>query len=574
MQQAEGIDAEGNKEVDNDRDSTTISDNQGRELGRQCDKRIRDGGVGKLTIERRPQRPAPYIQNRSKQSTIIQHASGLSIGIPRLSPEQSSKGLSVCAGSSTSSVQDSSNMAKQYQKNQKEPVSARILKQLTRSHGYYLSDVVKCEDNDQATRFAEYLQGKLRVYKRGFVLVSVDKDHVHVIHDCSFTNQRCRCKWFEQTEIVHGLRRRNRPPIGRPLCNSLGLTDVQNILKYFRIQGRKTIYLKVGGHVERLHDENSTMEVKGSEGCLPIGLADEGETSEEDHDLPLFGEEYLDQCTLERNRRGREAVARKKERAVGGKQVRRMEKMMTLFKNHPCSPVEGVLNHPVWLLDEDLKFLNGSDREVQSVINNWTKQLCTWSMEDFNVLYSEPDCKPLFGAGYNDVENYYYNVDDSVQIMDDLISYQCNDDDDLKYAFLSDLYNILERKKSKLNSILVYSPPSAGKNFFFDAIRDYFINVGYISKLNKFNSFPVQDAEGRRLIFFNEPNYSEDYIHTLKLLFGGDSTNVSVKYKKEAPIYRTPIIILTNNILTCMSDITFEDRTRIYTWKQAPYHFN
>lgn len=244
---------------------------------------------------------------------------------------------------------------------------------------------------------------------------------------------------------------------------------------------------------------------------------------------------------------------------------------MTLFKNYPMSPVKGLLDHPLWLLDEELKYLGDDDKDVKAVLNNWTKQLCTWTIHDFHTLYSDNDCKPIFSAGYSDIDTYYYDVEESLRIMDELITFQNNDDEEAKLAFLSDLFNVLERKLPKLNSLLVHSPPSAGKNFFFDAIRDYYINVGHMSKLNKFVSFCTQDTNGRRLIFFNEPNYSDDYIETLKLLFGGDSTNVSVKYKEEKPVYRTPVICLTNNVISVMSDVAFRDRLRVYHWRTAPF---
>ena len=540
---------------------TTTSDRE------HIGERSGDGHGGVKCGRRREGAKHRYLPYTWKQSIIKQHPSGLSLslqGVP------SSGECSRVGTDNDSSSQGSSGMAEQHQKD-KETISVRILKELGRSTGTYLSDVVKCRDVQEANAFAECLQRGGKLFKRGLILVSTDADHVHVIHDCSFTTKTCRCGWFKKAEIMFGLRRRDRSSSGRPLCNSLRLTDVQNILKYFSIHQRRTTYLKIGGQLERLPYEDPDLEEPGLEERVREGLAVEGETGEENYDLPLFGEEYLDQRTAERNRRGREAISRKQKSTVGSKQVQRMEKMMKMFMEHPMCPVEGILNHPTWLLDKDLQFLNQSDREVQAVINNWTKQLCTWTIHDFNTLYSDENCKPIFGAGYGNISDYYYNVETSVKVLDDLVNYQCNEDPELVLAFMSDLFNILERKLPKLNTLIIISPASSGKNFFFDCIKDYYLNVGQISKLNKYNSFPVQDTEGRRLIFFNEPNYSDDYLETLKLLFGGDSTNVSVKYKKEAPVYRTPVIVTTNNTLTCMTDVSFRDRIRIYRWVQAPY---
>ena len=138
-------------------------------------------------------------------------------------------------------------------------------------------------------------------------------------------------------------------------------------------------------------------------------------------------------------------------------------------------------------------------------------------------------------------------------------------------AFVTDLYNILERKTPKLNTLVIYSPPSAGKNYFFDCIKDFYINVGHLCNANKYNSFPFQDAESRRLILWNEPNYSPEFLEPIKELLGGDSTNVNVKYKEDCPVYRTPVIVLTNRIVSFMNHYAFKDRIKVYNWVPAPY---
>lgn len=508
-------------------------------------------------------------KNPKIQSTIKSGGAGVPLSLSRPSTigAQSACGHrepSPEIGEGVSSV--SQQLRQSYEKR-----TARILGNLRRSTGYYLSDVIKCTSNEHANEVAEILQRGVGLFKRGIVLISIDKDHVHVVHDCAHSNKSCRCAWIKKAEIMSGFGRRARSSRGRPLCSEIRLADLQNILKYFSLPPRQTVYIKSGGQVERLLCENSSVEEQGSEGCESVGLADEEQESEQGDTVPLFGEEYPGRECAERNRRGREAVARKKASYVGGKQVSRMQKMMDMFKMYPMSPVEGILNHPNWLLDEDLKFLNAEDKEVKAALNNWTKQLCAWNIEDYNVVYSQENCKPVFSAGYGKVEDYYYDVKTSVAVLEELLMFQFGNDEEYVSHFVTDLFNVLERKIPKSNALLVISPPSAGKNYFFDCIKDYYINVGHVSKLNKWNSFPLQDAEGRRLVFINEPNYSEEWIDTLKMLCGGDSTNVSVKYKAEAPIYRTPILILTNNHISIMSHPAFVDRVKQYKWQSAAY---
>lgn len=529
------------------------------------DGRRDNDGLGRPTLE--IDNSGPSNISNDKQSTIKYDGTGIPLGISRVCPKR----RRLDDGNEDSDERTTENIqgvAKSIQKDNSEIVT-RILGELRCSTGTYLSDVVKCRDNDEASRFAKAVSEGAKLFKRGIVLISKDKDHVHVIHDCAYSNKSCRCAFFKKAEIMFGHRRRDRSSRGRPLCNSIRSTDLENILKYFSLSPRETVYLKSGGLVERLSSEDSSLEEQGPSGT--DGLADEGEESKKEDRVQLFGEQPRNLECPERSRRGREALARKKECYVAGKQICRMELMLLTIQNNPTSPVEGILNHPIWLLNKQLRFLNGSDNEVKAVFNNWTKQLCRWNIEDYNVMYSDSACKPIFSAGCENVDSYYYDVEKSIDVLDELIKFQFGHDDEYCFKFVTDLFNVLERKLPKCNTLLIKSPSSAGKNYMFDAIKDYYINVGHVSKLNKWNSFPLQDADGRRLIFMNEPNYTDDWIDTLKMLLGGDATNVSVKYKAECPLYRTPIIILTNDLLTIMSNPSFKDRMKVYHWSTAPY---
>nr|QOD39479.1 NS1 [uncultured densovirus] len=448
--------------------------------------------------------------------------------------------------------------------------SVRIFDILQRSTGRYISDVIECGDDGTANRVAEYISNGNDAYKRGLLLVSIDKTHLHIVHDCSYTTSQCRCTWLQKAEIVYGLRRRGRSQRGRPLSNKLSVSDIKNILFYFTQKGRRTVYIKVGGRVERVPDEMSTMAFQGSEGLEGLEGQGEQSTQNDDTELRRSGEQEADACAR-RSRRGCEAISEKRRSSKGNASVRRMEKIVTMCKNYPMSPVEGILNHPIWLKDEELKFLTGEDKEVKAALNNWTKQLCTWTIDDYNVLYSDETCKPIFSAGYGNVDNYYYGVEQSVDVLVELLNYQFNHDDEYVLAFITSLFDILERRVPKLNTIYIRSPPSSGKNYFFDCIKDYYINVGKMCRANKTNNFAFQDAEGRRLVMWNEPNYSPEFIEILKELLGGDATNVSVKYKNELPVYRTPVIILTNSSLSIERAPAFKDRMKVYLWQPAPY---
>nr|CAD7606348.1 unnamed protein product [Timema genevievae] len=89
--------------------------------------------------------------------------------------------------------------------------------------------------------------------------------------------------------------------------------------------------------------------------------------------------------------------------------------------------------------------------------------------------------------------------------------------------------------------------------------------------MNKRNNFSLQEATGKRILLWNEPKYESAYTDTLKWLTGGDSLSVRVKQKKDSHVYKTPLIVPTNNRIGFMYEEAFRDRIKNYTWKAAPF---
>lgn len=511
--------------------------------------------------------PHDTIADNTQQNTGFKSIPGISAGVERI-PRRNSNVISAAVQPRITSYTNSQNMAEQSE-TYTETRPLRILRHLQRSSGYYLSDVVDCGTDAGANEFSTRIQQYTDIYKRGLLLISRENTTVHIVHDCAFSTGTCRCAFFQKTEIMSGFRRRYRARRTRPYCNKIQLPDIENILHYFNKEPRNTCYLKVGGQLERIPPRNQTVAQQGP--CIDENVAGKNSEDSQEDSVPLFGEEYANNELTGPYRKGREASTLKQRGKVGGKQVFRMEKMMDIFKKYPMSPIEGITKHRVWLTHPDLRFLSLQDKEVKGALFNWTNQLLGWSCHDFNDLYSAPDCTPIFGAGYSPINDYYYTPDESVNILDELLHYQYNNDDEQCMIFMTDLYNVLERKLPKLNTILIHSPPSSGKNYFFDCIKDFYINCGNLGNANKYNNFPFQDAESRRIILWNEPNYSPEFLEPIKKLFGGDSTCVNVKYMADMPVYRTPVIVLTNHNLSCMTQPAFLDRIVIHRWQSAPY---
>lgn len=131
--------------------------------------------------------------------------------------------------------------------------------------------------------------------------------------------------------------------------------------------------------------------------------------------------------------------------------------------------------------------------------------------------------------------------------------------------------NVCDKRVPKLNTLCVISPPSAGKNYFFDAVAAYFVNYGMYGTANKMNNFSWADGAGKRIVLWNEPNYEQFHLEKIKEILGGDTTRVHVKYKNDQALQGPPVIILTNRQLNICSDPAFTDRMRTYQWRNASF---
>lgn len=503
-------------------------------------------------------------QNSEQLPTTERDGAGLSTGISSISTER---------GQSTSRdrklptwlTKSSKDLALQYTEGFKKRCD-RVLRELQRSDGQLVRDIFRFEDPREYEDFIKCIQRDQR-YTRGLLQVCREDTHVHVVHDCSFSNGTCRCDWWKKAKTFGCDVRRDRRASRRNTCRSRTAADIQKLLLYYCTKERTTVYQKIGGEVVRLPSEGYNIQKTGLDGVSEI-------IGEMEVQIPRVGTELQqwqpDLEVDEPDQRPSGPVPRRKKRKLGA-QERIQLRVIELLETYPICPPEAIVKHKVWRTDPDLRFKNCSDREIKAAINSYKDQLMSYNIHDFQEIYSREDCQPIFSAGTDSFNKKYYNIENSITILDNLIAFQFDNDGEAIMDFISTVYNIVEKIVPKLNCIVVHSPTGGGKNFFFDCLKDYYINCGHLCHANKYNSFPFQDAEGRRIVHWNEPNYSSEYLEPLKELLGGDTTAVNVKYQHDTTIYRTPIIVTTNNYVTFMSHPTFVDRIKVFNWQQAPF---
>lgn len=440
------------------------------------------------------------------------------------------------------------------------------------SNGQFLQDVVLAGSDRAAEELAEYISGLFRSGGRGYYCVSVHDSHVHVLHDCSYSDGSCRCNWKKKTTDQEGVEFRRRVQRQRRRgIRKLSLSDWQRIYLYFSTEGRQLKAPYINRKIQAIPD--SSKDLSKLRLTRPRREAS-ALAGKEEQDLEGDPDEL--RCFLENGQSSGPIGGCSNASSSGTKRKRKenqevFSQLQSLLQQHPVAPLINIVDHPVYL-ESPIARYRSSSCKIQDGVDVFAKKLMRYSVEDFyNNIYSNPECIPIFSAGHVDVDSYYYDIEDSLDVINKLLNVQFNHKEEDIYDFLRVLYDILNRNIPKCNTILVFSPPSAGKNYFFDMVMDYFLSKGQLGRANKYNNFAFQDAYGKRIIMWNEPNYESALTDQLKMMTAGDAYTVNVKNKPDAAVYKTPIVILTNNNIPLMHDLTFKDRIVKYTWRTAPF---
>jgi hypothetical protein len=429
------------------------------------------------------------------------------------------------------------------------------------SSRFYVSDLFVLDDEEQTERYASYMARKSRNHAGGFVLVSShpSKRHIHVMHDCAYSDRSCRCSWLRTEKTKAGERFRKRLRRVIPI-HKLGPRDWRNILIYFSTQGRFQRGLIIRGRISTFKMPDSTLGREEDHVDGPGGLV-EGDGSRCGDQLFQEIEDRQPDTTGHRGK----LKARETRSVKGGGLYQEIEKLLS---ERPCCPINGIVDTLEWLEHPRLKYMRLDDPVVKNALDVWKKLICRYTMADLQQLYRNPLCIPSFTTGYVPVNQKYMSIEDSVAALIKLLEFQMGES---VVEFLTTLYEIIERKKPKMNAFLIKSPPQGGKNFFMDVFLNFMLNRGQLSaRANKTNCFAFQEAYGKRILLWNEPNYEAAETDTLKMIFGGDDYTVRVKCKEDTSVYKTPIIILTNNTLPFMFNSAFEERVAMYEWSVAP----
>lgn len=442
-------------------------------------------------------------------------------------------------------------------------IATRLEEEAWVDSGYYLSDVYACESTGRASQLAAELVKRGKDFRGKLFIVSLHDNHVHTVHSCKYSNRSCRCSFNKFPEAQRDLRRLLRTP--RAL-ETFKRRDWENITKYFCTKGRRVKEFKLQGAVQG----NAFKATAISDAILSSQDGGGPSSGVEDCTDPIncnvrrtraIDERHSEDC---QPRKRRHAITPGGSAGLGG--VARV--ILDIINKYAICPISEIV-HTREYLENAIAIKRLDDRDVKNALDTRSSIISHWTKEDFDNFYNDANTVKIWSARSLDTfDLYYLPEDESYRVCDELLTFQLQED---KYKFCKQLVDVTEMKIPKRNCFVVISVPSAGKNFFFDAVKDYYLNAGQMCNPNKYNNFAYQDCHNRRILLWNEPNFEPREIENLKMLLGGDNFSANVKCKPQANVKRTPIVVLSNNVPRFVNNPAFEDRIYTYYWQAAPF---
>nr|QVW56790.1 MAG: non-structural protein 1 [Phylloscopus inornatus ambidensovirus] len=418
----------------------------------------------------------------------------------------------------------------------------------------YLSDIILYRGDGPLQELIRILREYGRTRRSGMFGFSVELDHIHVIHDCAYSGGHCRDVWRKQVEPFGqlGPTRPENKPIWR-----LTRTDWYDVFEYFFLKKRGTRQIWIGGKDWKTPTDAELVrwEEEHRIGGQVVRSEDSG------RDSVGSGQEYKRTSRAASLSDINEIYGKKPKTSGVYANIKSQTKALLL--KYYCSPVSAIRD--VREFRDNTLLSNPKNKDyLQSAFDDFGKDINGMKLREIFDMLSTGEPIFIMSMPYGDRE-------ESLDIIDRLVRFQCNDCEEDILNFLNSVVDVLDRKITKCNALAVISPPSSGKNFFFDMIFAICLNYGQLGQANKHNTFAFQEAPNKRVLVWNEPNYEKGLTDTIKMMMGGDPYTVRVKHGMDAHVRRTPVIILTNNLVPFLCDIAFRDRIVQFKWNAAPF---
>lgn len=290
-------------------------------------------------------------------------------------------------------------------------------------------------------------------YRSGaFVVFATHGDHWHIVHDCSYSAGTCRCALV--AEVSNTLRRFKRR-IFR--SGEFAVEHYANLLEYLETDERRIEYVQVGRRSWR-HD-CTTRKIFEQFGRTnrPAKLVARGGVSLYTSDTEESQDSALGETTRKRNRELLRGTSRVLEAG---------DEFARWVRGFAVSPLSYIFQLRAFA-ESKWRYTSRSNAIFVTALHNYATELNGYStLELFKIVNKMDPQFIVYNAPHGDVNEYYYDVNTSLEIMRTLLLFQYGGDAAEVKRFVHRLADIVDKRIPKRNTMLIVSPPNAGKSFF------------------------------------------------------------------------------------------------------------
>lgn len=409
----------------------------------------------------------------------------------------------------------------------------------------------------------------------------VEENHVHVLHDCPFSNRTCRC-------FVTRIARRKSSPIR---LAELSQTARDAIEQYYFSEGQKDLVFRKVPLFSESHVETRVTLNRSYEGPPGGARVKRDVEMEEPFSDPLFGYQrkpagqYREDGTSadfdfieaggEPSGGGSGGTKSKKLPHSVQQQTLKERRYRAQIKDYEekmiaicCTPIDETINSNVWQNDEDLRYLPERNTALEVAVKNIRMTFRDMTLKERIDFYENTEFvygHPLFAAkSIESFDKLYLKLSVSYNYLVVWIAFQLglvqvdsktnpldirlSVDDWHKIAlFVKELTDWLQANLDRRYTYCLYGASQSGKTLFADCIADFICSYGVMHDMNRNNNFPMQMCVDKHLYYWNEPNYEDAKLEELKKILGGDKHTLTAKYKNDRTSEGNRVLITANH---------------------------
>lgn len=405
--------------------------------------------------------------------------------------------------------------------------------------------------------------------------VWLDRNHLHVVHDCAYSNSSCRCFSVKPT----GRKSRRRQ------FRELSAEEIAAIVEYYFTNGKillagKIRFLDHSEYHDRVLYHGSLQNPSGSFVELgqhvalsePIAEADiRHKRSVSESSFDTMGADSTSLFSYAEEAEGASSSKRSRHSEVSrglrtNRYVATCKKIEAKLRYICCAPIAETINSELWQEDEEFKYMQQKQGAIDAAIHSCELWFRTKKLKDLIKFIESENFAighPMWAANsVNSFDRMYMSVEQSYNMLILWILYQFNNfpvDENMEYRdpideaqwsflaqFIKEFAMWFNGEADRRYTYCLIGQTKGGKTMFADVIMDLKINVGVMGNYNRNTSFPLNMCANKSMYYWNEPEIEPGALEEIKKIAGGDKHTVAVKHKNNRTQAQIQLLITAN----------------------------